>query len=56
MRRLFQEEVSTPEAIVRVLEEIGIDMVFGISGGNTKYFFDALYDPRSGQFSCAMSL
>ena len=47
MRRLFQQEVSTPEAIVRVLEEIGIDMVFGISGGNTKYFFDALYDHRS---------
>jgi acetolactate synthase-1/2/3 large subunit len=44
---LFQKDVSVPEAIMRVLEEIGIDMVFGISGGNTKYLFNALYDHRS---------
>ena len=33
-RKLLQEEVSVPEAIVRVLEEAGIDMVFGMPGGN----------------------
>lgn len=47
VRSMFEEEVSIGEAIVRVLEEVGIDMVFGISGGNTKYLFDALYDHRS---------
>jgi acetolactate synthase-1/2/3 large subunit len=47
MRRLLAEEISVPEAIVRVLEEAGIDMVFGIQGGNVKYLFDALYDHRS---------
>jgi acetolactate synthase-1/2/3 large subunit len=45
--RLLKEEVSVPEAIVRVLKEIGIDMVFGISGGNAKYLFDVLFDHRS---------
>ena len=47
IKRLFEDEVSVPEAIVRVLEEAGIDMVFGISGGNMKYLFNALYDHRS---------
>jgi len=46
-RKLFQEEVSVPEAIVRVLEEAGIDMVFGMPGGNTMLIFDALHDHRS---------
>ncbi len=46
-RDLLTEDVSVGEAIVRVLEEAGIDMVFGIPGGNTKYLFDALYDHRS---------
>jgi len=46
-RRLLQDEISVPEAIVRVLEEAGIDMVFGIPGGNTMLIFDALYDHRS---------
>ena len=32
--RLLEEDVSVCEGIVRVLEEVGIDMVFGISGGN----------------------
>jgi acetolactate synthase-1/2/3 large subunit len=44
---LLKEEVSVPEAIVRVLEEAGIDMVFGMPGGNTLLLFDALYDHRS---------
>lgn len=41
---LFDEEVSVPEAISRVLEEAGIDMVFGIPGGSTGRIFNALYD------------
>jgi acetolactate synthase-1/2/3 large subunit len=45
--KLIQEEVSVPEAIVRVLEEAGIDMVFGMPGGNAMLIFDALYDHRS---------
>jgi len=45
--RLLKEEVSVPEAIVRVLEEAGIDMVFGMPGGNSLLIFDALYDHRS---------
>ena len=42
---LYQGEVPVPEAIVRVLEEGGIVMVFGISGGKSKYFFNALPGP-----------
>jgi len=42
--KLLKEEVTAAEGIVRVLEEAGIDMVFGISGGNTGRLFDALYD------------
>jgi len=45
--RLLNEEISVPEAIVRVLEEAGIDMVFGMPGGNAMKIFDALYDHRS---------
>lgn len=45
--RFLQGEVSVPEAIVRVLEETGIDMVFGMPGGNTLLLFDALHDHRS---------
>jgi acetolactate synthase-1/2/3 large subunit len=46
-KRLLQEEVSVPEAIVRVLEEAGITMVFGMPGGNVSLIFDALFDHRS---------
>ncbi len=45
--KLLQEEVSACEAIMRVLEEMGIDMVFGIAGGNTGRFFHALYFHQS---------
>jgi acetolactate synthase-1/2/3 large subunit len=41
---LLNEEVSPTEAIVRVLEQAGIDMVFGMPGGNTFSIFNALYD------------
>src|SRR2546422_9457233 len=43
-RLLLQEEVPTREAIVRVLEQAGIDMVFGLPGGYTLPLFNALYD------------
>jgi len=43
IEKLLHEEVSTAEAILRVLEERGIDMGFGIAGGNTGRFFHALY-------------
>jgi acetolactate synthase-1/2/3 large subunit len=46
-KRLFEEDVSVCEGIVRVLEEVGIDTVFGISGGNMGRLFDALYDHQS---------
>ena len=45
--KLLQEEVSVCEAILRVLEEAGIDMVFGIAGGNMGRLYDALYDHQS---------
>ncbi len=46
VRRLTEQEVSAPEAIVRVLEEAGIDYVFGMPGGRTGAIFGALYDHR----------
>jgi acetolactate synthase-1/2/3 large subunit len=42
--KLLQEDVSPAEGIVRVLEDAGIDMVFGIAGGNMGRLYDALYD------------
>ena len=41
--RLLQEQVSVGEAIVRVLEQAGIEFVFGMPGGNTGAIFNALY-------------
>ena len=32
--RLLQEETLAGEGIARVLEQAGIDMIFGIQGGN----------------------
>lgn len=46
-KRLFEEDVSVPEAIVRVLEEAGIDMIFGIIGGNMGRIYNALYDHQA---------
>ena len=43
-RKLLAAETRAAEAIVRVLEEAGIDMVFGIAGGNMGRLYDALYD------------
>jgi len=46
-RLLLREELSVPEAILRVLEEAGVDTVFGIAGGHTVRIFNALYDHQS---------
>src|ERR671938_949310 len=44
---LLSERVKVGEAIVRVLEEAGIELVFGMPGGNMGWsLFDALYDHR----------
>jgi len=43
-KKLLQEETLASEAIVKVLEEAGIDMVFGIQGGSIGRLYDALYD------------
>ena len=40
-RLLLSEEVPTREAIVRVLEQAGIDMVFGMPGGNAGAIFNS---------------
>jgi acetolactate synthase-1/2/3 large subunit len=43
---LLHEEVPTREAIVRVLEQAGIDTIFGMPGGNMGVLYNALYDHR----------
>ena len=45
--KLLQQNVTVGEAIVRVLEEAGIDMVFGIEGGNMGRLYEALFEHRS---------
>src|SRR5665647_2455191 len=42
IKRLLQEETPTSEAIALVLQQAGIDMVFGIPGGHTGHIFIAL--------------
>jgi thiamine pyrophosphate-dependent acetolactate synthase large subunit-like protein len=44
--KLPKHVISVPQAIARVLEEAGIDLVFGIPGSRTGAIFDALYDRR----------
>jgi acetolactate synthase-1/2/3 large subunit len=44
--KLLDQTVPVPQAIVRVLEQAGIEMVFGMPGGRTGAIFDALYDHR----------
>jgi len=41
---LLDQDVSVAEAICRVLEDAGIDHVFGMPGGLTLPIYDALYD------------
>jgi acetolactate synthase-1/2/3 large subunit len=45
-RLLLDQEVSPTEAIVRVLEQAGINLIFGMPGGNMGAVFNALYDHR----------
>jgi acetolactate synthase-1/2/3 large subunit len=45
-RLLLNEDVTPSEAIVRVLEQAGINLVFGMPGGNMGAVFNALYDHR----------
>jgi acetolactate synthase-1/2/3 large subunit len=41
---MIPDEIDVPHAVVRVLEEVGIEFVFGMPGGDTGRIFDALYD------------
>jgi acetolactate synthase-1/2/3 large subunit len=43
-KRLVDGRRRTSEAIVQVLEEAGVDAVFGMVGGDAWMLFDALYD------------
>jgi acetolactate synthase-1/2/3 large subunit len=43
---LLDEEVRPAEAVVRVLEDAGIDLVVGMPGGLTIPIWDALFDHR----------
>lgn len=52
-RQLVEGEVSVPEAIARVLEEAGIEFVFGMPGGRTIPIYDALYD-HSEKVRCVL--
>lgn len=44
--KLLQEPALAGEGIARVFEQVGIDLVFGIQGGNMGRLYDALYDHR----------
>src|SRR5689334_7124585 len=46
-RSLLTEEVTPSEAIVRVHEQAGIGMVFGMLPGSTGVLYNALYDHKS---------
>ncbi len=46
---MIPDESGVPHAIVRVLEEAGIEFVFGMPGGDTGRIFDALYDSKAIQ-------
>jgi len=43
------DELAVPHALVRVLEEAGIQFVFGMPGGDTGRIFDALHDSTTVQ-------
>jgi acetolactate synthase-1/2/3 large subunit len=46
---MMPDEIDVPHALVRVLEEAGIQFVFGMPGGDTGRIFDALHDSREIQ-------
>ncbi len=43
-RAVLPDEIDVPHAVVRVLEEAGIQLVFGMPRGDTGRIFDALHD------------
>jgi acetolactate synthase-1/2/3 large subunit len=45
--KLLEQEMLAAHGIVLALEGAGIDMVFGIAGGNIGRLYDALYDRQS---------
>jgi acetolactate synthase I/II/III large subunit len=46
---MLPDEIDVPHAIVRVLEEAGIQFVFRMPGGDTGRIFDALHDSNAIQ-------
>ena len=46
---MIPDEIPVPQAVVRVLEEAGIQFVFGMPGGDTGRIFDALHDSKAIQ-------
>jgi acetolactate synthase-1/2/3 large subunit len=44
VNRLFDRDISAAHGIVKVLEEAGIEMVFGIAGGHSGHIWAALSD------------
>lgn len=44
---LLTDEVPVRDAIVKVLAQAGIDMIFGMPGGNAGQIYNALYDQKS---------
>lgn len=42
-----EKDISVPEAIIRVIEEYGIELVFGVPGGNAMHLFGALSNRRA---------
>jgi acetolactate synthase-1/2/3 large subunit len=46
---MLPDEIDVPHAIIRVLEEAGIQFVFGMPGGDTGRIFDALHDSKAIQ-------
>jgi acetolactate synthase I/II/III large subunit len=46
---MIPDDIDVPHAIVRVLEEAGIQFIFGMPGGDTGRIFDALHDSKAIQ-------
>ena len=46
---MIPDEIDVPHAIVHILEEAGIQFVFGMPGGDTGRIFDALHDSKAIQ-------
>ncbi len=45
-KRFSSVPLKVPQAIVKVLQECRIDMIFGVPGGNSMQIYDGLYDYR----------